>query len=792
MLKTYKVLLIGVFTYLNPNAFSQTFTISGYVRDTSSAEKIVNATVSADSSNVVVATGVHGFYSITLPIGLHEIKATGSGFFAKRMVIDLQKDEFITWELVAGEEMSAVRINVSRVERIEESSRMGNISLSGATIKKVPMLMGEPDVLKALQLLPGVKPGVEGTSGLFVRGGSPDQNLMLLDGTPLYNVSHLFGFFSTFNADAINTVELTKGGFPARYGGRLSSVVDITTKDGNMRHWNVYGNLGILAISGTVEGPILKDKLSILVSGRRTYAGAIGSIIAPYASGSRYFSSGYYFYDLNGKITWNISKKDKLFLSTYGGDDLFYQNYRAQDFIFDGQKYTNSSKDELGWGNRVASLRYTRNVSPKMFNNTILSYTRYRYRNYQDDYQNEIIADSAVFSSENLSDFTSQIRDISLKTEWDYNPDDKNRIKFGGTIIRHHFEPGGTRIKNFNPFDNIRTDTFLGSTPVNGFENFVFIENDQIINSRIKLNYGLHYSQFILPKKFYHSLQPRISGRYLMAKSWALKASATYMQQYIHLLSNNSLGLPTDLWVPTTDVIPPEKSWQYSLGIAKTLANKYIFSVEGYYKTMENVLEYKDGAAFLNSYEAWYDKISVGKGWSRGIEVFLQKKVGRLNGWISYTLSKSDRQFNDINNGEKFLFKYDSRHSGAVFATYTFDETYSLSASWVYSTGIKFTLADISFQGVTASSNSVDLTTYAKRNQYTGADFHRLDLTFTKTFNKKWGKINMNFGAYNIYSRINPFAYSITQDPRTGLKQLQRQGLFPILPFISLTFNNKK
>ncbi len=787
-----KLLFAILFVMFTKTAAAQIYTVSGYVSDTNSSEKILNATIIADSGKVIVVTNNHGFYSINLPAGRHLLEVRGAGYFLKSKVINIAKDEFVNWELQEGKELGPVTITVGRTERIEQSTRTGNINLSGSTIKKVPMLMGEPDVLKALQLLPGVKPGVEGTSGLYVRGGSPDQNLILLDGTPLYNVSHLFGFFSTFNADALNNVELTKGGFPARYGGRLSSVIDITTKDGNQRHWKVYGNVGLLALSATVEGPILKDKLSVLVSGRRTYAGGALNAFNGLASQGTSYRQGYYFYDLNGKITWKISNKDRLFYSSYMGDDLFYQNNIPSDFIFDGQVYTNSSKNELGWGNRLHTLRYTRNLKPRLFLNTILSYTRYRYRNYEDAYRNDIVDDTGINTTKRITDFKSQIQDISLKIELDYNMNAKNKIKYGITSIYHQFYPGGTRLLNFDNYRTDNTDTFLGSTPVKGFENYLFAENDQVINDRIKVNYGLHYSQFVLPNKFYHSLQPRVSGRYLFKSSWAVKASATYMQQYIHLLSNNSLGLPTDLWVPTNDVIQPEKSWQFSTGIAKTIKDKYILSVEGYYKTMQNVLEYKDGAAFLNSYDEWYNKITTGKGWSRGVEVFLQKKVGRLNGWFSYTLSKTDRQFDDINYGKKFLFKYDSRHAIAIFATYAFDEKYSLSANWVYSTGIKYTLSDVVFTGYNYDVQNISLSTYAGRNQYTGADYHRLDVTFTKTFIKKWGNININAGAYNLYSRINPFSYTVGVNPTTGLKQLERQGLFPILPFLSVTFNNDK
>ncbi|MBS3913902.1 MAG: TonB-dependent receptor plug domain-containing protein [Bacteroidetes bacterium] len=764
------------------------YQVYGNVSDSLSGEKIVSCIV-LENGKPLAGTASSGNYNVQLPAGKHILEFSTVGYIKKQIEVDLQADYALHVELIFAKTLGEAVITAEKAENIAETSRIGNISIPAQAIKKIPTMFGESDVLKVLQLLPGVKPGMEGTSGLYVRGGSPDQNLILLDGTPLYNVSHLYGFFSVFNTDALNHVELTKGGFPARYGGRLSSVLDLTLKDGNMRKWRGSANLGLISSSGTVEGPIWKDKISVIVSARRTYLDALYQPLLRTASYNSYAKQGYYFYDLNGKINIRPTSKDQILLSWYSGDDKFYNNVKPNEFLYDGKIYKNEAKDELGWGNRLAAARWNHRISPKMTSSLIANFTRYQYRVYQMSNQSES-NDTGVITNSFGRDFRSLVKDYGLKYDIDYNPNNKNAMKFGANIIYHQFSPGATVYKLQDDAAATKFDSTLGSSTVRAIENYVYAENDMILTPKWKVNYGLHYSQFHLKDKMYHSLQPRISARYLLPRDYAIKFSFVRMQQYIHLLTNSTIGLPTDLWVPSVKELKPEHSYQYNLGIAKTLMKKYLFTVEGYYKTMVGVLDYKNGANFYSSYEDWFKKVESGKGRSFGLEVFLQRKIGKLNGWISYTLSKTDRIFPTINFGERFPYKYDSRHNGSIVMIYDVDKKHTLGLTWVYSTGNAFTLANTQTVGVNPQGQLVQVTTFDKRNQFRGADYHRLDLMYTFHYPKKWGEVMVNAGLYNTYSRVNPFYYTIDFDSNQK-KQIYRVGLFPVLPFLTFNFTFK-
>lgn len=769
------------------------YQVYGSVTDTISGEKIISCTISEKDGAALAVTNQMGNYTAQLTEGKHVLVFSATGYEKKvvelNLIGNLAGGNSIRTdvELLFVKNMAAANISAEKAENIAETSRMGNISIPAQSIKKIPAIFGESDVLKVLQLLPGVKPGMEGTSGLYVRGGSPDQNLILLDGTPLYNVSHLYGFFSVFNTDALNHVELTKGGFPARFGGRLSSVLDLTLKDGNMRKFSGSANVGLISSSATIEGPILKNKLSFIISGRRTYLDALYTPLMRAATFNPYAKQGYFFNDLNGKINFKPTKNDQILLSFYSGDDKFYNNIKPYEFLYDGVKYSNEAKDELGWGNRLAALRWNHRFSSKTTSTFLANYTRYRYRVYQMNRSSEY-NDTGVVTNSYAQDFKSEVRDFGLKWELDYAPNNKNAIKLGVSSIIHRFSPGATIYKLQNDASQQTFDSTLGSGVVNAVENFAFVENDMVVSPKWKVNYGLHYSQFILSDKFYHSLQPRISARYLLGRDYALKMSFVRMQQYIHLLTNSTIGLPTDLWVPTVKQLKPENSYQGSIGIAKTYLKKYLFTVETYYKTMDGVLDYKNGATFFNTTSKWYDKVEAGKGRSYGLEVFLQRKIGKLTGWVSYTLSKTDRIFPTINFGERFPYKYDSRHNASIVVMYDINDKHTIGATWVYATGNAFTLANTQITGVDINGSTVYMNTYDRRNQFRGASYHRVDVMYTWNFPKKWGGYKLNLGVYNGYSRRNPFYYSFGVDNYNN-KVLYRTALFPIIPFASLNVN---
>jgi hypothetical protein len=628
-------------------------------------------------------------------------------------------------------------------------------------------------VLKVLQLLPGVKSGGEGSSGLYVRGGGPDQNLILLDGAPIYNASHLFGFFSTFNADAIKNVELTKGGFPARYGGRLSSVIDINMKEGNMRKYNVEGSVGFIASKILIEGPIFKDKTSFLFTARRTYLDLLlGPIIGAATIGGG--SGGYYFYDLNLKVNHKFSDKDKLFLSLYKGLDNFY-------FSTGAATGETSYGGYIKWGNAIGSARWNHVFNSQLFCTTGLAYTQYLFGLGQElkDLKNDTKESANYFSG---------INDWAGKINFDYMPNPNHNVKFGTNYIYHTFKTGAEQYKTSGFDRNI--DSISGNPDIFATELNLYAEDDWRINPKLKINVGIHAAGFLVQNSFYKSLQPRFTGRYLLPNNWSVKASYASMMQFIHLLSNSNVGLPTDLWVPATKLIKPQQSYQGAFGFAKSFKNNaFEFSAEGYYKEMKNIIDYLDGANFIGGSNDWEKKVAQGIGWSYGAEFLIQKKKGKLNGWIGYTLSWTNRQFTQINEGKIYPYKYDRRHDISIVAIYKLSNKLDVSSTWVYGTGNAISLPLQSYAAVVDPGSSLnnEVQYYGGKNNYRMAPYSRMDVSVNKHKKKKWGRVTWSFGVYNLYNRQNPyFLYFARND--FGVQQLKQVSLFRLIPSISYSF----
>lgn len=660
-----------------------------------------------------------------------------------------------------------------------------------AQIKSLPKFMGETDVLKVLQLLPGVQSGGEGSSGLYVRGGSPDQNLILLDGTPVYNAAHLFGFFSVFNADALNNVELIKGGFPARYGGRLSSVLDISMKEGNTQALHGEGALSLIAARVTLEGPIKKDVASFIVSARRTYLDVLAQPIikSQLARDHQTGSLGYYFYDLNGKINWKLSRRDRLYLSAYRGYDNFYANIRDANERPDDYSRSDNS---LGWGNLTGALRWNHVVNDRLFMNTHLTYSQYQFdigaaseRRSRPPGQAQPRTDTYALR------YLSNIRDFSLKTDFDYAPSPDHYVRFGGQLTRHAFRPGALAQKDNT--NDIASEAVAGSRTL-ATESALYAEDDYRFSARLKVNAGLRLSGFYVDNTFYPSLEPRLAARFLLTDEWALKAAYARTTQFIHLLANSGIGLPTDLWVPATATVRPQVAHQVSLGAARTLRHRgaeFEFSFETYYKPMQNLVEYREGASFLNTTDSdWQSKVTSGRGWAYGGELFLQKKTGRTTGWLGYTLAWSTRRFGELNQGRIFPYKYDRRHDISLVVVHRFSSTLTLSGTWVYGTGNATTLSSGRFQ--LGPYQGYD--DYGDRNSFRMAAYHRLDLDLSKTKKKRWGEVVNSLSIYNAYSRNNPYymyfqAASVNYDGTVRTPASYRQvSLFPIIPSVSKAF----
>jgi outer membrane cobalamin receptor len=778
--------------------------ISGYIQDAENGEKLIGANIFSKNDLSGTVSNAYGFFSISLPEGDHTLYFSYVGYETKELSIALKEDLQQVIELKPSINLEEVTVSANSFSRSIGSTQMSSINIPVENIKKIPALLGEVDVIKAIQLLPGVQSGTEGASGLYVRGGGPDQNLILLDGTPVYNASHLFGFFSVFNADAINNIELIKGGFPARYGGRLSSVLDISLKEGNMKKFSGSGSIGLISSRLTLEGPIIKDKTSFIVSARRTY---LDYLIQPFLRSlgdhDQYTSQGYFFYDLNAKINHKFSYKDRLYFSVYSGSDKFYLKQDPYTYLFDGDLFTEESNSGLGWGNVTSALRWNHQFSNKLFSNTTLTYSQYNFK--VNEFMQEIAeTDSGTFSEVNSLEFLSGIEDFAAKIDFDYIPDPDHYIRFGISNTYHTFKPGASTIKLVDmELEDI--DTITGQENIHANEIAAYIEDDYKISNNLKTNLGIHYSGFLANGKYYHSLQPRAALRYLFSQSLSAKASYSYMQQYIHLLTNNNIGLPTDLWVPATDKILPQKSHQVALGISKHFQEKYKISIEGYYKSMNNLIEYKDGSSFMGQDENWEEKVETGKGWSYGGEVFLEKRFGKLTGWIGYTMSWTERQFPNINEGKVFPYKYDRRHDVSVVASFPLSEKWDVSASWIYGTGTAHTLPTERYYGSSYQNYGIfhgsSFLTFAGSGEFSGeiehidsrnsiraADYHRLDISFSRTKKRKWGEGTWTLGVYNVYNRKNPFYYYIGHDMR-GNRALRRVSLFPFIPSATWSFS---
>lgn len=803
LVRSARLLLILFFTG-GGWVWAQSFTINGFIEDSRSGEKLIGANVYDKRTFKGTTTNSYGFFSLTLPKDSVEITISYVGYQMQSLPVYLDENMSINFEISPTVELKEVEITASQSEKIQENSQMSSIVIPMEQIKNLPVFFGEKDVLKIIQLLPGVKSGGEGSSGIYVRGGGPDQNLILLDGVPVYNVAHLFGFFSVFNPDAINSVQLIKGGFPARYGGRLSSVIDIRMKEGNSKKFQAEGSIGIVASKLTLEGPIYKDKTSFIVSGRRTYIDLLARPLIKAASrnmgagGS--LTAGYFFYDLNAKVNHKFSDNNRLFLSAYLGNDKFYFK-NSNEYISDNVKYTNKENAGIKWGNITTALRWNYIINKKLFSNTTLTYSRYRFLT---EFGSETIAEAnAVTSSDKFNfEYFSGIYDVGGKVDFDFLPNPNHYIRFGIGNIYHTFTPGVNTFKSSS--SNSSIDTTFGSDIIYANELYSYVEDDIKIGGRIKINPGLHFSEFLVKDTSYYSLQPRVAARYLLTENISLKAAYSQMTQYLHLLASSTIGLPMDLWLPVTDRVIPQNSIQYAAGLAYTLKS-YEISLEGYYKTMENLIEYKEGASFFGSNTNWQDKIERGNGWGYGSELLVQKQMGKFSGWVGYTLSWAFREFENLNFGEPFYYRYDRRHDVSVALTYKFNEKIDAGMVWVYGTGNAITLPterylaidDVNGEGFSGphggggGGNDNTIENFAKRNDYRMAAYHRLDLSVNlrkekKIKEKKWER-TWSFGLYNAYSRRNPFYLYFSYDNQ-GKRVLKQVSLFPVIPFVSWGF----
>lgn len=800
--------ILSMYLCLSVMTRAENFTISGYVQDASSKESIIGATVVDKRTQKGCVTNEYGFYTLTVEAGAKHLSYSYVGYDPQSVNLVLTRDTTINITLESNTVLRDVNVTASQKLYGAEGSQMSTIHVAIDQIKAMPAIGGETDIIKSLQLLPGVQGGSEGSSGMYVRGGAPDENLLLLDGVPIYNVNHMFGFFSVFNADAVKSVTLYKGSFPARYGGRLSSVVDVRTNDGDMYNYKGNISIGLISSKFQVEGPLWKGHTSFSLSGRRTYADLlIQPFLKMIGRGEQMenLTAGYYFYDVNAKITHQFNNNDRLLATFYMGDDLIYANIRDGVSEFENSTFKGKNeswfKTRWKWGNIVGALRYNHTINSKMFLSASLSYTQYRYNMTLGMEQKNMLFSkntNSWITDEGVSigaGYNSSINDGSAKMEFDYSPVAGQNLKFGAGYTFHAFRPGVTTSQfhyNLSENQNNQIDTTYGNANIFAHETSLYAEDEMQLGEYVKMNVGLHYATYTVNRKFYHSLQPRLSLRVKMYEGLSLKAGYAYMNQYVHLLSNNNISLPSDLWLPITDKVPPEKVHQASLGVFYDLGTEATFSVEGYYKHTDNLMEYRDGATFFGSTTDWDDKVSIGRGWSYGVEFLVQRTVGKLTGWVAYTWSRSLRQFDReghvVNGGRVFPSKYDREHDVSITLSYKIRSWVDVSATWVYSTGNCGTLPLQKYAGVDTKGNIVTQDYISSRNNYRYEDYHRLDLGVNFHYHGHFRKLlhTWSISAYNAYNRMNPFLIYQTRG-EGGHVNLTKLTIFPIIPSISYT-----
>lgn len=778
--------------FIHAIGYSQT-TVSGFIEDKNTKERLPGVNIYDINSLQGTVSNSYGFYSITLKESAARLIFSMVGY--KQQVSQIhpgEKEIVLNIELESGIELAEVV--VTHKQKTINNTEMSVLKIPAKQLLQIPALMGEADVMRAFQLMPGVQGGKEGTSGIYVRGGSPDQNLMLLDDIPLYYVNHIGGYVSVFNPDVIKDIKLYKGGFPARYGGRLSSIVDIRMKEGNMNEVTGNVSVGIISSKFSIEGPLKKDKTSFMFSLRR-------SLFDVFTRGYQKLilnddaSAGYTLYDMNAKINHIFDAKNRLYFSTYFGRDRILIKQKDAD-TNDEYPYNFKSKNDVNWGNYSMSLRWNRTYSSKLFSNFTIGYTNFFYHSFSDIDNIEKQTHHTVGTLSNH--FSSAINDFIGKADFDFYKNN-HQIKFGGGITKHQFTPTMNKIYQVGTTSS-NIDTTFGAPKNKPTELFLYMEDELKLTEKLLLNVGLHFVILAENKHTFYSLQPRITGNYAIAENYSVKASFSRMMQPFHLLSNNDAGLPTDLWVPATKEAPPQTSSQFALGIAGEINRKFPveWSIEAFYKKMNNLIEFQDGASFFSGVADWKKKIvKNGNGTVYGSEFLLQKKEGATTGWISYTLSKNMRQFDDLNSGKPFPYKYDRRHDFSIFMSHKFNEKYQLSASWVFASGNAVTLPSNkyslyllereSYHNWTITYLYNDVHIYDKRNNYRTPAYHRLDISLDISEKKRKGLRVWTLGLYNAYNRLNTYYLYFDRDKAGNLK-LYSFSLFPVMPSISYRY----
>ncbi|TKG95598.1 TonB-dependent receptor [Puteibacter caeruleilacunae] len=781
--------LIGQTVSLFPrknNQPTKSVTISGFLEDVTTGERLIGANIYSPKTYEGTSTNNYGFFSIPISAEINQLTFSYIGYQTKILPVSVSNDTLIRIGLKPSLELDEIKVFNSKNEIADKRQSIGILKIPVNKIKEMPVMLGEADVLKTAQLLPGISEGSEGNSGLYVRGGSPDQNLILLDGIPVYNPNHLFGFYSVFNTDAIKNMQVIKGGFPARYGGRLSSVVDLRMKEGNTKKLSGGASIGLISSKFNLEGPIIKDQTSFFISARRTYIDLFTNSL--FDNATDFDQSNYYFYDINAKINHKFSNKHRLYFSYYTGRD----NGNSEDKNEGGgSKLETEEVSKLSWGNSIYGLRWNWLMSSNLFLNTTVAYSTYEYLN-DEIFKNKYQINNENISKEYSSKVKSGINIFSTGLNFNWNPSLKHNIRFGGKYYIEEFNTGMSSKKFLSEKD--KTESVNEAEIINGEEVNLFIEDNYQISNKLSTNMGVHYSLFKVGSKTYTSLEPRLSLKYNLNDKIQLNAGAAIMQQYTQLLSFSRITLSSDIWVPVTENIKPAKSKQASLGGHWSINDSWSLSMEGYYKKMSNLLEYSESASLFKD-NSWQERVEQGSGNSYGLEFLIQRTKGRLTGWIAYTLAESTRKFEKINYGKEFPYKYDKRHDLNIVLDYKLNKHWSVNGVWTYRTGNAETLGTLKyrtllgFNGHSATSSSDIIV--QKRNAHRMPAYHRLDLSLNWKAQKGKFEHAFSLGLYNVYNQKNPYKISLYDESvgEQGVyfdkKVIKEKSLFGILPAIS-------
>lgn len=788
-------LAIGAASGLNAQTPRARVTVSGHITDKASGETLIGAGVLTEGAGA--ATNNYGFYTLTIPQGKHlTLRYSYVGYDDATVTLDLLRDTTINVALKANTEIKEAVVSAQRESGIM-ATKMSAIEIPMNMIKNTPVLFGEADVLKTIQLMPGVQSGAEGFSGIYVRGGGPDENLLLLDGISLYNAEHMLGLFSIFQPEAVKKVTLYKGSFPARYGGRTSSIIDVRTNDGNLHETHGTVGVGVLCDKFHLEGPIAKGRTAYSISARGMHTFLFDGILR-----AAKVPANYYFFDMNGKLTHRFSDRDRLFLNAYYGRDIFHfmeeDEYEITGGSNEYRKY--DDKTHIRWGNLLTSARWNHVFNGRLFSNATVAFTDYRMRM---GYTTSEKSQDTEYFYKYKFDYGSGIRDLTAKIDFDYTPAPRHIIKFGGEYVNHAYIPETyTTVEKENDKGQMVTDTtYTNKKEKNrlGHEMSFYIEDDFTVGGWLTLNPGVHLAMFLTSGRTYWSPEPRMSAKVDFGKGVSVKAAYSRMAQYVHLLSSAQITLPIDLWVPITRNIKPVTADQYSLGLYYNGLPGWEFSVEGYWKDMHNVLEYKDGVSFMASSQSWEDNVVMGDGRAYGVEVFIQKTIGKTTGWLGYTLAKSDRVFSNglINNGERYPYRYDRRHNISLVVNQRLGKKWDLSAVWTFATGGTTTIPERESIVMLPDGTFTQIDYAPHRNNYRLPPSHRLNIGVNYHKRLRRGESIWNFGVYNAYNRLNPNFVYYKADTKgnsesslyTRKAKLKSVTILPIIPSFSYTYN---